>query len=109
MRGIVELRSAFRVCIGFGYRKDFFLLFPFWMFLIYMRGVLTEFSQLGGPARRRERPRDDAPDAKVETHCMELMLQVCLGTGHADLSGDSVLPAPSRCLLEATMLARTLQ
>jgi hypothetical protein len=28
----------------FGYLKDFFLLFPFWMFLIYMRGVLAEFS-----------------------------------------------------------------
>jgi hypothetical protein len=25
----------------FGYRKDFFLLFPFWMFLIYKRGVLA--------------------------------------------------------------------
>jgi len=26
------------------YFKDFFLLFPFWMFLIYMRGVLAECS-----------------------------------------------------------------
>jgi hypothetical protein len=43
--------------------------------------------ELGGPdsagwaARRRGRPRDDAPDAKVETHCTELMFQVCLGAG----------------------------
>ena len=26
------------------YFKDFFLLYPFWMFLIYMRGVLAECS-----------------------------------------------------------------
>ncbi len=37
----------------------------------------------GWPAKRRGRPRDDAPDANVETHCMELMLQVCLGSGQA--------------------------
>ena len=29
---------------NFGYHKDFFLLFLFWMFLIYMRGVLAECS-----------------------------------------------------------------
>jgi hypothetical protein len=47
--------------------------------------------ELGGPDSGRVtrqaswgRPRDDVPDAKVETHCMELMLQVCLGTGQED-------------------------
>ena len=56
-----------------------------------MRGVLAELSpgrladpiQPNGPPGVVNRPRDDAPDAKVETHCMELMLQVCLGTGQA--------------------------
>ena len=57
-----------------------------------MRGVLAEFSpgslvdliQSGDPPGVVDRPRDDAPDAKVETHCTELMLQVCLGTGQAN-------------------------
>ena len=80
-------RSAFR---KLRLLKDFFLLFLFWMFLIYMRGVLAECS-LGAWWARFSRvtrqaswtAEDDAPDAKVETHCMELMLQVCLGSCQA--------------------------
>jgi hypothetical protein len=70
---------------------------------------------LGGPdsagrtVRHRGRPRDGAPHAKVETHCTELMLQVCLGTSQELQSRDSVLPAALRCLLAATIPARTLQ
>ena len=60
-----------------------------------MRGVLAECSlgslvgliQPGDPPSAVDgRSKDDAPAAKVEAHCMELMLQVCLGTGQATVA-----------------------
>lgn len=48
----------------------------------------------GRPTKRSERPRDDAPEARVKTYYVEPTLQVCLGTGQDGQSRNSV----PRCL-----------
>ncbi len=53
-------------------------------------GELGGPGSAGSPAKHRGRPRDDALEEQVETHCTESMLQKCLGNGQAVDRGDFV-------------------